>query len=437
MKPKKILFLPSDTGGGQGHVTRCLALAQLMEMHQYQPHFILSSERSIRRIKPLYTVKEIKFPKNATPLWSRIKSICRREAPDIFHYFYGLEFQFIRDGITDAGSFSAMLRSYLKIAKTIKPDLLIADNHFFAYPLAQILQIPVIQIVRTINHPNYGELIWWAPADGRVRPPRVVNFVNESLKGVKLSPVQEVKQLLLGDRFLIPSIPEIERINPADPNTLYIGPLLIKQKKSFPDAHQILEFPETPKTVFMTLGGASQKYFNDQLSEKIIKISREIGINVIIANPFMQKGSKNLVTDHIKMYNWVPGQYVISHVDFTLFHGGYNTFMELLSAGKPGLVIPTHTEQEGNGRRLKQIGCGDYLLPYNAEDLVPVKRRFAEGHYQYLVSKNLTLTEQQISDKLEVLLNDEAVKQKSQSIREKLKIDQQEQIAQLLKSLSL
>jgi len=66
-----------------------------------------------------------------------------------------------------------------------------------------------------------------------------------------------------------------------------------------------------------------------------------------------------------------------------------------------------------------------------------VRREFVGDHYQYLVSKEFTLTEQQISDKLEVLLNDEAIEQKSQSISEKLKIDQKEQISQLLKSLSL
>jgi UDP:flavonoid glycosyltransferase YjiC (YdhE family) len=387
LKPKKILFLPSDAGSGQGHVTRCIALAHLLKKQQYQPHFILSSDRSIRRVQHLYPAEEIKFPKNATPLWSKVKSIFQHGSPDIYHYFYGLEFQFIRDGIMDAGSFSAMLRSYLKFVKSIEPDLLIADNHLFAYSLSQILQIPIIQIVRNINHPNYGELIWWENADERVKPPQVIDYINESLQEFKLSPIREVKELLLGDWYLIPSIPEIENIDPSDPKTLHLGPLLVKQKKSFSDAYQILEFRENRRKVFMTLGGASHKYFNDQLREMIINISHKMGINVIIANPFMKKGTENLVTGHIKMYPWVPGQFVIKHTDSTMFHGGYSTFMELLSEGKPGLVIPTHIEQEGNARRLKQLGCGDYLLPYNASKLVPVKRKFATGHYQYLVGK--------------------------------------------------
>ena len=64
---------------------------------------------------------------------------------------------------------------------------------------------------------------------------------------------------------------------------------------------------------------------------------------------------------NIMVFPWVPGKLLISRADLVIFHGGYGTMMECVAYGKPSIVIPFQTEQEGNGRRLEQLGCGALL----------------------------------------------------------------------------
>jgi hypothetical protein len=45
-----------------------------------------------------------------------------------------------------------------------------------------------------------------------------------------------------------------------------------------------------------------------------------------------------------------------------IYHGGYGTTLEVLSNLKPSIVLPSHTEQEGNGRRLELLQVGKTIL---------------------------------------------------------------------------
>jgi hypothetical protein len=72
------------------------------------------------------------------------------------------------------------------------------------------------------------------------------------------------------------------------------------------------------------------------------------------------------------VFSWLPGAAMVARADVVLFHGGYGTMMETIRAGVPSVLLPFHTEQEGNGRRLEQNGAAQVLAPVD-DDLIPCK----------------------------------------------------------------
>ena len=73
-----------------------------------------------------------------------------------------------------------------------------------------------------------------------------------------------------------------------------------------------------------------------------------------------------------------------------IYHGGFGSTMEILRAGKPSIVIPSHTEQEGNGRRLEQVGVSKTLLVHN-KDLKALNFSWPYGTYNMFAGFNVNL----------------------------------------------
>lgn len=61
------------------------------------------------------------------------------------------------------------------------------------------------------------------------------------------------------------------------------------------------------------------------------------------------------------LLNWAPQRFILSHPAIRLFisHGGWNSLLESMSAGKPVLVWPFFADQTMNGYRLEhELGMG-------------------------------------------------------------------------------
>jgi UDP:flavonoid glycosyltransferase YjiC (YdhE family) len=110
---------------------------------------------------------------------------------------------------------------------------------------------------------------------------------------------------------------------------------------------------------------------------------------------------------------------MIKKADLVVFHGGYATMMEVLSAGKPSLVIPFHTEQEGNGRRLEKLGCGK-VLKLSRQEYIPVECRWGYGSYDYLIQDRYDLTPEELSREITELLHDRRYAINAQNIKRRL-----------------
>jgi UDP:flavonoid glycosyltransferase YjiC (YdhE family) len=65
------------------------------------------------------------------------------------------------------------------------------------------------------------------------------------------------------------------------------------------------------------------------------------------------------------LLDWAPQRFILSHPAIRLFisHGGWNSLLESMSAGKPVLVWPFFADQTMNGYRLEhELGMGRCIL---------------------------------------------------------------------------
>ena len=106
-----------------------------------------------------------------------------------------------------------------------------------------------------------------------------------------------------------------------------------------------------------------------------------------------------------EMFDWVPADLVIPFADLVVFHGGYGTMMETVAAGKPSIVIPFHTEQEGNGRRLEQLGCGR-VLKLSKQPFASLKVKASWGEYSYVIQNRYDLGAQELLETVHSVMSD-------------------------------
>jgi len=433
LKRKNILFLPSDRGGGLGHVYRCLALAQLLAKYGYRCFFYLSHPRSFQKVSQHYYCRQLPFPKSLVQFLNPFVRKFREKYAYVL--INGLEFQFLRDGIYNSRILQAWLNTHLKYCRDDKPDLIIGDTHFLASILGRMLQIPVIQIVRYINHPDSRSMIWWKDNTNDIIPPQVTPVINGVLDTLKLPEIETVRQLLKGDLYFVPSIPEIEPIELSAAKTHFIGPLQWDWTEKGQKLRNYIDFPLRQPLVYVTFGGGAQGVSGQYLREILTAISGDIEANFIVADPYFQERNAQKYPANMRFYSWVPGRLLINQAQLVLFHGGYSTFMEVLAAGKPGLVIPFHSEQEGNGRRLKELGCGEFMLPYNERTLMTVRKKFRNKQFQYKASEKLVIEPSHLINMLKQLLADRGMRWSCSHMQKKLQSYQPEMILEYLKHL--
>jgi len=101
----------------------------------------------------------------------------------------------------------------------------------------------------------------------------------------------------------------------------------------------------------------------------------------------------------------VPGPSVIARATAAIFHGGYGTTMETVRYGVPSVILPFHSEQEANGRRLEASGAARVLLP-SREPFQPARNRWKGGEFVTLVQFRSDLDAATLREAIASILED-------------------------------
>jgi UDP:flavonoid glycosyltransferase YjiC (YdhE family) len=405
----KMVFFPSDRGGGFGHISRCLILAQEARNRGHACGLVLSDTKYEKQIGSRFPVFVVKPPASRSK--EVLRALCRiipkkHGAIPLYVGVSGLDFQVVRDGLVTEEAIEYVLKEYEGVLIRFKPDVLIGDANLLVWILSHKIGVPVLQIVRYASHPATAKLIWWEDEPYGLTPPNSSLLFNPILDKLKISSIERAENLLRGDMYLVPSIPEIEPI-PSDEMTVHVGQLSVSEtNEQVPawfrdiDGHRPL--------VYVTIGGGAGPVGNKVFFQTAIEALANKAIQVVVSTsvkfndrdfPYLPK--------NIRMFQWVPGRFLISRSDLIVFHGGYGTMMECIAYGKPSIIVPFQTEQEGNGRRLEQLRCGR-VVRLGRDKYKQIRAKWRYGTYSFLVQNTYDLKPDEfIGEVNEVLFSSE------------------------------
>ena len=435
---RRVLLLPSDHGGGQGHVSRCLYLAKKLKALGNQvaivlerKHFHLGVNAGLETFL-LDTQKEKFFKLQLKkPFWPGIKVIKKPAKPPVFLVFNGIAYQVPRDEYLSTGIVQSRFKKLTNIVERFKADLLIGDTHFLTYLLGKKFSIPVVQITRLAAFPPKPDFFWWLETEPSLVEPAAVRPFEKLLNRLKIDDVQKAEDLLRGDLYLIPSVSKIEPIPENEANVLFCGPLT---ENSTVD-HKIPFFdqPADVPNIYVTAGGGANRSGQELFFRKMLEIfdRRDFRVLVSTGGLFPAKNLNGHSTN-VLFVDWVDGLSAIRKSDLVIHHGGYGSTMEVLLSAKPSIIIPFHSEQEGNGRRLNSLQVGKLCLPFkgpleemifswpygfysmqagielslNAETLIPlIDQIYDQSLYQRLKALSAELSELQQNFDPQTILN--------------------------------
>ncbi len=402
----QVLLLPSYLGGGFGHIGRCLALAAELsrrsppgEKHGWQIAFALAGPHVEQVRRAGYRVYRLRRPYQPRP---EVK-----EGP-AFTIFSDMNYQLVRDGLHRRRIVRACVAEQLRVIRHFRPDVLVADTWPLAGILAYLTGLPLAQIIKSVVHPASPHLIWWQSPPAELVPPDLRPVFNPLLEAWGLPPITRAEDLLTGDLYLIPSLPELDPLPPDLPDTHYVGPLVRPGGDAEAAPDWLEAFDPTRPLAYVTIGGGAGPVGGRRFYEVLIEALGDTDLQVIASTSAkLAPDALPLPPPNIRLEPWVPGPAVIARSDLVVFHGGYGTTMEIVQAGVPGLVIPFHSEQESNARRLEAAGAARVLVPSQV-DAVPVWHRWPGGRFCTLVRPESDLTPTRLRAAILDVLADEA-----------------------------
>jgi len=409
-------------GGGFGHISRCLALAYEAKHRGHNCVFVINDRKYEKKIRDDFKV----FISETYTQWFSLLTLMKdrlvrfkSHAAPLFIEVTGLDYQVMRDGLVNRQKIKKKLKQYIKIVKTFKPDVLIGDTNLLVWILSKKTGIPSVQIVRYASHPKTAKLIWWKNIPEGTSPPNSSEIFNPLLMEMGLKPINRAEELLQGDLYIVPSIPEIEPI-PEDEKTAHVGELTISRRNNeLPPWLQEIDGREP--LIYITIGGGAGPVGNKLFFSTLVEAFTDKPLQVVVSTSSKFESQTHLnAPENIRFFRWVPGKLLISKADLVIFHGGYGTMMESIACGKPTITIPFQSEQEGNGRRLEQLGCG-LVVKLSKERFKCIEDKWRYGTYTFLVQNRYDLTAEKLIREVNKILANPEYLLRAQSLKEKVK----------------
>jgi MGT family glycosyltransferase len=305
--------------------------------------------------------------------------------------------------------FSAGIHSYTNFLEKEftenRPDAIIYDYTFFAAITAsEKLNIKRISVYHSgLPFPEFPI----PPIGSKFR---YKNFTLEDFSeyGILISRQEEIARKLLeketgsgtlSNLLIAPNSPDLNLITNLQEaeyprskelfKTYYTGPFLSGNFNTLTEKTK-----SDRKVIYISMGTVfnNQSEIYIKLTEACISLNAEIYIS---GGKSYRKIRKHFRNADVKIEKYINQREILSRADLFLTHGGKNSICESLYSGVPMIVFPVAAEQIYNGGLVEYLGAG------------------------YSIEQPENLSEDQLKEKIKMVLNDKELYRKLKDISEK------------------
>ena len=412
---KKILFIPNYLGGGFGHIGRCAALADELKLRGGTAVFAMNGPHVQSISSAGFEVEIMKKP-----------GVARSgSGGPAYLYIPNMNYQIVRDGFDNAGIVRYALDEAAAIVKKTRPDVIVGDGHPITYLLGKTAGVPVVQLVKSAVHPVPEPLVWWEDQPAGLIQPDPCPIFNPVLKKIGLPEITRAEELLDGDLLLLPSIPELDPMKILPPKTYYTGAIVRRDTGSGDTPDWMQRLDDGRPVIYITIGGAASHSGGNEFFNVMAEAFNDGRYQVVLSTGGKNEPAKTGLPDNIHAVRWVPGIRMITRSSLVIHHGGY-TRLEILSHGKPGIVIPFHSEQEYYGRILEKAGVAR-IVHYSSQPYMRIERKWRGGSSIFGSRKfsvhfrpHMTLSHERVRTTADEILNDQLMSKNVDAMRVKL-----------------
>ncbi len=289
----------------------------------------------------------------------------------------------------------ASLKSIPSAMTRLGVNVLLIDEIIISGPtVAEILSLPYIVIATSVPH-YWGWESSSKPVSENFDLPAkfievsvfnmqgpILQRLDEYRQSKGLAPIQEVTLSFPPIAYITQLPKHLDPVDRVLPTYFYYANQLIdeqvRSKVSFP-----WERFDGRRLIYVSLGTARTVQRN--LFEMIAKVSTSFNIQLVLS--LGGREDRLLDTDlpgaPIIVKN-APQLEIIKRADFVVCHGGLNTVLEVLSAGKPMIVLPISHDQPTIAAYLRHLKVAEVIDAKEAtEQLIyeAFKKMIGERHY--------------------------------------------------------
>jgi UDP:flavonoid glycosyltransferase YjiC (YdhE family) len=353
---KNILFLPGSMG--YGHFAECLALANIFHGKTDCRIIFGLADVSSNMLKGTPYVKE--------KIYDLTAEMMNTNSDYNANLMKG-PLRFI-SLINDNHYIKKCIEDEVKLIKKYDINLVIYNTKWVGNIAANICKIPSVAILQVALFLQKEVLEKIIPDKTVLKNMQVIlkEFllkINTQRKANNVSERLDIFECFLADYNYVSTIEKFGIISAENKSRLsFYGPFLRTPNGKSADDPVVRQLVDDKKTIFVTMGGGGKvrdilAVISDALSEiPDIQAVITTGKSGIIEN--VKETPPNII-----LTEFVNGIEMTKRADVVITHGGYNTLMEILTSGKPSLILPYQPEQMANASHAAESDAALVLPP--------------------------------------------------------------------------
>lgn len=247
-------------------------------------------------------------------------------------------------GMDDEAFWHRLHRLEMEVIDAVRPDVIVTDMRPTAVVSARAAGVPCVAMASACTHPS-----------GQRRPERqplddlAAWFAERYLD----PPPESFPELIFAaaDRKIATSTPSFEPELREVPGLSYVGYL-----KTDTDSTALDCLPPVPERLVLTYL-STVGWGTSSMVTSLTRSAERVGVTMWCVTT--AAGGNAAVSDHLRLFRYLPFEDLFPRSAAVLFHGGQGTAIGTLFHGVPSIACPgQHFERQYNAQRLETLGCG-------------------------------------------------------------------------------